>query len=118
MSELIANGDLTLVSDKGGSITVTSVPSTKVKASGKGVHKKEVAFTITGAVDGGCSQVSPFNGKIPITAQKVITEGDKVSRENDDEDFDIPGILSGGGGCTIKANIKIQSAGQTKASAE
>ena len=65
----IANADASLsvaITGGSGSANITSVPSTKVKAKDKGVHKEKIDFTIpTGAgIPGTCVSVVPFNGSI------------------------------------------------------
>ena len=117
MGEKNANEDLTLVSDKGGTLTVTSPASTIVTENSKGVHMGQVAFNIDGAVDGGCSQVATFAGIIQPSGQKNKSDSLKFMREKDNVDIQIPGT-TGSGSCTINANVKIQAAGQSKAESE
>jgi hypothetical protein len=85
----VAVDGLTLVDDNVAnttSLTITSIPSTKVKAENKGVYAKELEFTINAGsgIPGSCILVSPLTGqKISPTATKVKAEGELVMREQD-----------------------------------
>lgn len=90
-----------------GSATPTSVPSTKVKAEGQGVYFDKIDFTIPpGATNGTCTSNSPFNGSIMASASKIKDKNGKSAvLDGDNVNVSIPGILSGGGACTISAKV-------------
>jgi len=113
----------------GGTFTITSVPSIKVKADGKGVYKGTLVFTFTG---GSCSGPPPDSastavgaGTIDITATKVKADGSFVIREGDTGSMSgtyvatnpapppptVPGVFT-------DQPVEITDAGQTKVRAE
>lgn len=101
-------------------VTNPSKLSSKVKTGGKKVYK-EIGFTVTGATNGTCTQSAPFYGSItpdPAPKKVLVDSGEKPVRETDEKAVTIPGVLSGGGGCSISATVVITSPGQTKAKAE
>jgi len=118
----VANADLTLtVSDENNPTPViTSLPSTKVKANSKGVHKGQIDVVIaSGLRVTPCTQSVSVNASILTTAQKVKIEGDYVMRKGDKVTVpSVTGVLDGGGGCTFPIDIEITNAGQTKVKAE
>lgn len=109
----------------GGTFTITSIASLKVKCEGKGVYKGTLSFTFSG---GTCSGPPPDSGStavgsgtINITALKSKVEGDFVIREGDIGTMSgtyvatnpspppatIPGVFT-------NQPVKITDAGQTK----
>jgi hypothetical protein len=114
--ELTVQGAVLKVTIAGGSGTaaITGAPSTKVLAEGKGVHKHNMSFQVTGATNGTCTQNAPYVNMIPATAVKNKVEGVAPVRKGDYVSVsDIPGILSGGGACVIAATIEVDNPGQT-----
>jgi len=102
----------------GGSFTITSIASAKVKVGGKGVYAQQIDFTFK---DGNGPGVSPGTvvggGSILSKATKDRAEGQLVVREND------TGTLSGAGTnpapppptLPVSGGVIISAAGQTKA---
>jgi len=131
MSEFIANQDCTLsiiTPGVSGVITVLSVPSTVMKAEGKGVYKKEIEFSVANVVAVApappCGSVTPgtvTSAKILATAIAVTTEGDAVMRLGDK----VTGVTTTGAtnpgsppiSCTITFDVEITDAGQNKVKA-
>lgn len=113
----------------GGSFTITSVPSIKVKCEGSGVYKGTLMFTFSG---GTCSGPPPDSGStatgsgsINFTATKNKVDGSFVIRKGD------TGTMSGTyvatnpspppptiPGTFVNQPVKITDAGQTKVRAE
>lgn len=126
MSKLIAVNGCTIGHSvgspvSGGTFTITSVASTKVKAEGKGVYKTTIAFTFTGGTFvGGSSGTALGSGSITATATKVKAEGGFVVIEGD------TGTLTGTyvpiptppPTVSFTSNVEITDAGQTKAKAK
>ena len=74
-----------IVSAQPRNVTITSVPSPKVKAEGKGVYKTPLQFTVAGANAVGYQPGTvQGNGTIPATAVKVKVEGVAPMRMNDE----------------------------------
>jgi len=124
--EYIAVDGLTLapqgiVSIGAGALVITSVPSIKVKAGGKGVYKTPLTFTLAGANATGYDPgtvVTVGSGSMPATAAKCKADGILVMRENDQ----VVGVTMtgtiGGTPTPFVETWKITSAGQTKVRAE
>lgn len=124
--ELIAVEGCTIAHDSGsgisgGSFTITSVASTKVKAEGKGVYKLEIAFTFAGGSESTVVAGSVTGGgTISATATKTKAEGQLVVREGD------TGTLTGAGTnpapppptLPVSGDVIISVAGQTKVNAQ
>ncbi|MFW9878452.1 MAG: hypothetical protein ACFFG0_35670 [Candidatus Thorarchaeota archaeon] len=93
----IANSDLTISHGTGsivtgGTFTVNSTPSTKVKANNKGVHKGGIAFSFSGGSAPGCNPGSVTgSGTIFPKATKVKAEGQLVNRVDDDTNISMTG---------------------------
>lgn len=93
----IANADLTISHGvgsivTGGTFTVSSTPSTKVKANNKGVHKGGVAFDFAGGSAAGTNPGSVTgSGNISPTATKVKAEGELVNRVDDSASISMTG---------------------------
>ena len=104
----------------GAPATFTGAPSTKMKAGGNFVHLDQVQVTIpAGVTDGTCTTNAPGIGNMSATAVKVSAEGKKVIRKEDSLTVNaIPGVLSGGGACTLNVTVNVGDAGQTKVKAE
>ena len=124
--ENVANTDCVISHDvgstiTGGTFTITSVASTKVKALGKGVYFQQIDFTFAG---GSAPGVTPGtvtgSGTIVATAIKVKSLTQAVVREND------TGTLSGTGTnpapppptLPVTGPVIISSGGQTKVKAQ
>jgi len=117
MSELIANEDLILTHDiDSATLTITSIPSTKVKANNQGVYRGQIVVTVTNGVSGSCLEGAGII-IIPATATKVKLDNQSVMREGDEGSGVIVGVQSGQP-CDINITITIQSAGQSKVKAE
>lgn len=68
----------------GGEFTITSLPSIKGKADGKGVYSGVLAFTFTGGThSSGTSGSATGGGSITLTATKSKVDGNLVFREGD-----------------------------------
>ena len=68
----------------GGTITITSIPSLKVKADGKKIYKGELSFSVVGASAPGYTSGSVSGtGTILPTSVKALVEGSPPLREND-----------------------------------
>jgi len=119
--ENIANEDLTLAHGtgspiSGGTFTVTSVPSQKVKALDKGVHKDPLQYTFTGGNasgfdSGSIATIVPQT--INATATKVKAENQLVMREGDFGTMQAQGTV-GGVPTPIAGPVEISDAGQDK----
>jgi len=96
-----------------GTASPTSSPSAKVRAGGQGVYRGPLGFSVTGAVQGGCTQSGPYSGSISPTAQKVKPDAQACVLDGDQVSVSIPGVLGGGGGCTITGTVTAH-AGQAK----
>lgn len=114
----------------GGTFTITSIPSLKVKAGGKGVYRGTLNFTwsggnCSGPVPNGIPGSASGNGSINVTATKVKAEGQFVIRVDD------TGTMSGSytatnpapppptiPGSFVNQPVKISNAGQDVVKAE
>jgi len=70
----------------GGVLSIVSVPSTKVKAEGKGVYKQNLQFTLSGANAVGYDPgtvMTVGTASISPTSTKNKAEGQFVMRKND-----------------------------------
>lgn len=68
----------------GGSFSVTSIASTKMKAEGNGVYRGTLSFTFTGGThSSGTSGTAVASGTISFTATKNKIDGQFVLREGD-----------------------------------
>lgn len=89
MSELIAVEGLTIDHSSGslvsgGTFTITSIASTKVKSGGNGAYKTSIVFTFAGGThSSGTSETAIGGGTITATATKVKVEGGYVMRLGD-----------------------------------
>jgi len=76
-----------IVAPGSGSLTITSTPSTKVKAGGNGVYAGNLQFTLAGGnatgydpgtvVTVGPGSISPTATKTKVGGQAVVLEGDQ-----------------------------------------
>ena len=118
MSHLVATSALALsVSGTAvvGTASVTSSPSTKVKAGGSGVYRGPMNVSIApGCTNGTCTSTAPTAAIINPTATKMKVESQLVIRENDEVTATVAGVLSSGGACTFPATVTVNNAGQTK----
>lgn len=123
--ENVANTDLTIAPTDplitGATFTVTSSPSTKVKAASKGVYKGGIGIIVNGATNTstGCVQNAPANGTINTSGSKVKAEGSLVNRENDTSaPITINGLIGGVTPCSFPLTAKVTNGGQSKVKAE
>lgn len=126
--EKIANEDLTLDHGSGspisgGSFTVTSTPSAKNKAGGKGIYTDPLLYTFAGgdgagAVNGSVASVGPQS--IAATAAKSKGDGALVMREGDSGTMAAIGTNSAPPPPTLPFSgpVEIAAAGQDKAKAQ
>lgn len=105
----------------GGTFSVTSSPSTKVKAVGNGVYRGTLAFTFTGGThSSGTSSSALGSGTIAFTATKNKADGQFVLRVGDS------GSMSGTyvppttppPTVVFSSNVEITDAGQDKVRGE
>jgi hypothetical protein len=107
----------------GGTFTITSVPSLKVKAGGKGVYKGTLSFTWSGGNHiGGVPATALGSGTINFSSSKVKADNQFVIRLDDTGTMSgtytqpgsppVPGILFS------NQPVKISNAGQTVVKAE
>lgn len=104
----------------GGVITITAVPSIKVKIEGKGVYKNPFIFTFAGGNATGYDPgtvVSVAPGSIPATAIKNKVDGLLVMRVDDLVSMGMTGTI-GGTPTPFPEVWKITNAGQIKVRAE
>jgi hypothetical protein len=106
----------------GGSFTITSTPSIKVKAEGKGIYRGTLNFSFSGGTyAGGVSSSATGSGSINFTATKTKADGQFVLRKDDSGTVSgtyqvpppPPGVTS-----PFTASVEISDANQTKVKAE
>jgi len=116
MGKEVAVEGCTLSLDVAGSASFTETPSTKVKAGGQFIYKNNTQVTVPiGASDGTCTTTSAGVGYMPATSLKNRVEGNTPLRVDDEVTIPlIPGVLSGGGACSLTVKVTITNAGQTK----
>jgi len=105
----------------GGTITISSVPSTKVKAEGHGVYSGTFQFSIVGANATGYDPgtvLSVAPGVISPTAMKVKVGGQPVIRVDDQAPAVAMTGTIGGTPTPFAEPFKITDAGQTKVAAQ
>ena len=105
----------------GGSITISTVPSTKVKAEGSGVFSTQLQFTVAGANATGYDPgtvVTVGPATIMPTATKGKVDGGFVLRQDDQVPAAVMTGTISGIPTPFAAAFKITVAGQTKVSAE
>lgn len=106
----------------GGSFTITSSPSIKVKAEGKGVYRGTLTFSFSGGnYTGGVSGSAAGAGSINFTAIKTKADGQFVLRK--DDSGTVSGTYQPTGSpppppAPFSANVEISDANQTKVKAE
>lgn len=107
----------------GGTFSITSVPSLKVKAEGNGVYKTPLLYTFAGGnaagfVPGSVLTTAPQS--ISATAQKCKAENLPVMRIDDSGVMNAIGTLPppAGGTAPIAGPVIIDDAGQVKAKGE
>jgi hypothetical protein len=121
LKEIAVQGcTLTLTGGGPGTANITSSPSSKSKAGGNGVYKKQIDISIAGCANGTCVQGAVVNSSIIPTVTKTKSDGDLVMVKNDKvEKVVINGTDSGtGAACSFTVDVEITSAGQTKAKAQ
>jgi|OM-RGC.v1.027682084 hypothetical protein len=105
----------------GGTLSITSVPSTKVKAEGAGVYRGQIQFTVSGANASGYDPgtvVTVGPATIPATALKVSADGQAVMRVDDQVPAAAMTGTIGGTPTPFVEPFAITDAGQTKVLAE
>jgi hypothetical protein len=123
--ELIMNADGTLNHGAGspitgGTFTITSVPSVKNKAEGKGVYRGDLIYTFAG---GSHASTDPDTvatlvpQTISPSATKAKADGSLVIRLGDNGTMNAQGT-SGGSPVDVSGPVEVDDAGQTKAKAE
>lgn len=128
MADLVMNADGQLdhgseSTISGGSFSITSSPSVKTKAGGKGVYRGPLVFTFKGGNAPGFATGSVFTPS-PVTinpaAQKVKAEFLPVVREGDSGTMvcqgtttDVPPKTA-----TVSGPVEVASAGQLKVRGE
>lgn len=99
----------------GGSFTVTSVPSTKLIAEGKGAYRGPLTFTFSG---GNMSGMVPGSvtggGTINPTATKMSDGGLFVIREGDAGTLIGTAVPTGGGSTPVSGDVEVTDPAQTK----
>ena len=119
-----ANGQLGHASGStvtGGTFTITSTPSVKVKAGGSGVYRGPLTFTFAGGSAPGLVAGSVTGaGTINPTATKTKADGLLVIREGDSVLVTFTGTNSSPPPPTLNVagTVEVASAGQTKAKAQ
>jgi hypothetical protein len=98
-----------------GNASITSSPSTKVKADNKGVYKGTVLVSVSGASQGNCQGASGV-GSFTTTAQKCKVENETPLRKDDEATVTCNGTdpTQGGAPCSFSATVKVSDAGQNK----
>jgi hypothetical protein len=104
-----------------GTLTITSIPSIKNKAEGKGIYSGTLTFTLVGANATGYDPGTVLTvgvGSINATSLKVNSHGQKVLRVDDNN----PTVsMTGAIGGTLTPFVepwKISNGGQSKVQAE
>lgn len=109
--------------DAGGAatLTITSQPSSTVKADGKGVWVGPLMFTISNYMDGTsidvpASGATTAPGSMPAGAKKVMADGQPVMLKGDKVQVVVMGQKTAGQSTvpsTCSVTVEIQDAGQT-----
>jgi hypothetical protein len=94
-------------------ITITSLPSLKVKVGGAGAFSGGIAISVSGTDGAGCTLNSPVTAVIPPGATKARVDGALANIVGDKIAVSGPGT-SGDDSCTAAFIIEIVGAGQTK----
>lgn len=104
----------------GGSFSISSVASTKVKAVGKGVFFGNLSFTFSGGNAPGCDPGTVFGtGAIaPTSTKNKNASGMFVVRETDSVNVTMNGTLSGSPVSLGPQPVEVVSAGQSKVKGE
>ena len=103
-----------------GTVTVTGVPSTKLKAGGQFAYKDTLAISITAGTDGSITNASGV-GTMMATSTKLTTEAIKPLRKGDKS---IVITMTGTNPApppptaTYTTQVEIDDPGQTKAKGE
>lgn len=96
-----------------GSVTVTSVPSPRVKADGKGVFSGGLDFMVSGYSAPGISGGTGA-GTVPAGARKTKADGAPVVLAGDSVTVPVSGSTQSGSPVTVQVTVKVQDAGQSK----
>jgi len=100
----------------GGTVSISSAASLKVKVQGNGVYKSSLDFSVTGANAVGYDPGTVTGtGSILASATKVKADGSFVMRENDSASISMTGTI-GGTPTPFTEPWKITAAGQSKVS--
>lgn len=120
MSEYIAVSGLTIGHSSGspvsgGTFTLTSIPSLKVKADGKGVYSGTLAFTFIGGTHtAGASGTATGGGTITVSATKTKADGSFVFLVGDTGTLAGAYVTSVPTTISFESDVEITNAGQTK----
>ena len=117
--EYIAVNGCELALDHGsGSISISSTPSTKVKAGGKGCYKGKISFSVSGFSG---TKITNSNGSgsgnISGSAEHVLIEGDSAVLANDEVTVTLKGTAGTGQSEHQESEdvtVKVKKAGQDK----
>ena len=104
----------------GGVFVITSAPSTKVKALGKGIYKGNLLYTFSGGDAAGFdpgSVATLVPQTISPTAVQVKSEGSLVIRLGDSGTMAAQGTV-GGAPTPISGPVEVSDAGQNKVKAQ
>ncbi len=111
----VANANATFISSQGGSVTVTTLPSTNVRAGGAGVYRGPLNISIpAGAVSGSCIQSVPATGTMNPTAQHARIDGQNPIREGDSVTINVTGLDASNNPCNFNTDVEVTAAGQTE----
>lgn len=93
--------------------TVVTPPSTKVKATNKGIYFKQIDITLSGLSYAGCVQTTPVNTSIMPTSADNKVEGELVMRKGD-KVVAVPIVgASGGSPCNFTTDVEVDDPAQT-----
>lgn len=112
--ELAVQGLSFSAAPSGGTITITSTPSTKVFAGGSGVYRGPLSVTLAGFTVSGSCEGASGTGVIPPTAVKSLVDGQAPIRRTDNATITVSGLTPGGSPCSFGVLVTVQNAGQTK----
>lgn len=94
--------------------SITTPPSTKVKADGKPVYRGTLTISITGYTGQGISGGAGV-GTLTGSAQKIKIESQPAVLEGDQATISVTGATPAGPPATVPVTVSIQNAGQDKA---
>ena len=122
--EYIAVEGCELALDHGSSspISISSTPSDKVKAGGKGCYKDKISFSVSGFSGNKITNGNGSgSGNISGSAEYVLIEGDPAVLENDKVTITLNGTAGSGQSEHAESEnvtVKVKKAGQDKVRGE